>query len=91
MLLFVIFFISMGFGQDNEQTFENANTAYNSGQFEKALLQYKQILESGEHSAALYFNMGNCYYRLNDVAESIFFFEKHLVFDFNNIMRICFD
>ena len=76
MLLFVIFFISMGFGQDNEQTFENANTAYNSGQFEKALLQYKQILESGEHSAALYFNMGNCYYRLNDVAESIFFFEK---------------
>ena len=60
MLLFVILFISLGFGQDNDQTFENANSAYNTGQFEKALLFYKQILESGEHSAALYFNMGNC-------------------------------
>ena len=76
MLLFVILFISVGFGQDNDQTFENGNTAYNAGQFEKALLLYKKILESGEHSAALYFNMGNCYYRLNNVAESIFFFEK---------------
>jgi len=76
MLFFLIFFVCMGFGQDNDQTFENANTAYNAGKFEKALLLYKQILESGEHSAALYFNMGNCYYRLNNVAESIFFFEK---------------
>ena len=76
MLLFLIFFVCIGFGQDNDQTFKNANTAYNAGKFEKALLLYKQILESGEHSAALYFNMGNCYYRLNNVAESIFFFEK---------------
>ena len=76
MLLFVMLFISVGLGQDNHQTFENGNTAYNAGQFEKALLLYKKILESGEHSAALYFNMGNCYYRLNNVAESIFFFEK---------------
>ena len=35
MLLFVMLFISMGFGQDNDQTFENANTAYNAGQFER--------------------------------------------------------
>ena len=76
MLLFVMLFISVGFGQDNDQTFQNGNTAYNAGQFEKALLLYKKILESGEHSAALYFNIGNCYYRLNNVAESIFFFEK---------------
>ena len=45
--------------------------------YEQKIL-YKKILESGEHSAALYFNIGNCYYRLNNVAESIFFFEKAL-------------
>ena len=76
ILLFAILFICVGFGQDNDQKFQNGNTAYNAGQFEKALILYKKILESGEHSAALYFNIGNCYYRLNNVAESIFFFEK---------------
>jgi tetratricopeptide (TPR) repeat protein len=30
----------------------------------------------GQHSAALYFNLGNSYYRLNKVAESIYYFEK---------------
>ena len=76
MLFFLLLFVFLGFGQDINQTFENGNTAYNAGQFEKATMFYKEILESGEHSAALYFNIANCYYRLNNVAESIFFFEK---------------
>lgn len=75
-LVFVLMFFYLAIGQDNNRKFENANTAYNAGQFEKAVLIYKEILESGEHSAALFFNMANCYYRLNNVAESIFFFEK---------------
>ena len=75
-LVFLLMFFYLAIGQDNNRKFENANTAYNAGQFEKAVLIYKEILESGEHSAALFFNMANCYYRLNNVAESIFFFEK---------------
>ena len=77
MLLFTLLFLTLVFGQeDYNKAFENANTAYNVGQFEKAILLYKEILDSGEHSAALYFNIANCYYRLNNVGESIFFFEK---------------
>lgn len=37
---------------------------------------YKEILEAGDHSAALYYNLANSYYRLNQVGESIFYFEK---------------
>jgi len=37
---------------------------------------YKEILESGQHSAELYLNLANSYYRLNQVGESIFYFEK---------------
>jgi tetratricopeptide (TPR) repeat protein len=66
----------VAFGQEKDTTFENANAAYNAGQFEKAVMLYKQILESGQHSAELYFNLGNSYYRLNQVGESIFYFEK---------------
>ena len=67
---------SMVLGQEENTTFENANSAYNAGQFEKAVMLYKEILESGQQSAELYFNLANSYYRLNQVAESIFYFEK---------------
>ena len=78
MILFLVsFFHYFGaLGQEKDITFDNANAAYNAGQFEKAVMLYKQILESGQHSAELYFNLGNSYYRLNQVGESIFYFEK---------------
>lgn len=78
LMLFLVSFFHcfVAFGQEKDATFENANAAYNAGQFEKAVMLYKQILETGEHSAELYFNLGNSYYRLNQVGESIFYFEK---------------
>jgi tetratricopeptide (TPR) repeat protein len=78
LMLFLVSFFHcfVAFGQEKDTTFENANAAYNAGQFEKAVMLYKQILETGEHSAELYFNLGNSYYRLNQVGESIFYFEK---------------
>ena len=30
----------------------------------------------GQHSGALYFNLGNSYYKTNNIAESIYYFEK---------------
>ena len=66
----------MAYGQEKDTAFENANSAYNAGQFEKAVILYKEILEGGYHSAELYFNLANSFYRLNQVGESIFYFEK---------------
>lgn len=64
------------YSQDLTVIFEKGNAAYNDGNFEAAISQYEAILEAGHHSAALYFNLGNAYYRLNNIAESIFYFEK---------------
>ena len=62
--------------EKGDKTFENANAAYNAGQYEKAVMHYKEILENGMHSASLYYNLANAYYRLNQVGESIFYYEK---------------
>ena len=64
------------FGQSPSVVFENANTAYNNAKYEKAVSLYKEILDQGEQSAALYYNLANCYYRLNNVGESVFYYEK---------------
>jgi len=59
-----------------ESLVEQGNEAYNQGDYRKAIAFYEQTLSMGRHSAALYFNLGNAYYKLNDVAESVYYFEK---------------
>ena len=71
-----IFVFQINLGQDLNEIFKEGNSAYNEGDFEKAISQYNMILKKGKHSSDLYFNLGNAYYRLNKVAESIFYFEK---------------
>ena len=67
----------VGFSQTTE-SFKQANELYNSGYYKEAIGQYDSILASGQHSAELYFNLANCYYKLNEVGPSIFYYEKAL-------------
>ena len=73
----------MGFGQ-NEQFFEQANDQYNKGEFEEAISNYEAIIESGQHSAAVYFNLANAHYKLNHIAPSIYYYEKALLISPND-------
>ncbi|TDU43313.1 SH3 domain-containing protein [Gelidibacter sediminis] len=68
---------NLGFAQ-NEALFEQANDLYNKGDFEQSISKYEAILEAGEHSAAVYFNLGNAHYKLNHIAPSIYYYEKAL-------------
>lgn len=80
VLTLTIFFIVSTFSLKAQAPvsplFEEGNTAYNNGDFFKAVTLYEQTLLTGKHSASLYFNLGNAYYRLNKVAESIYNYEK---------------
>ena len=59
--MFLVFISScmLAFGQDNTALFEAANKAYNEGNYAEAIPKYKSILETGNHSAAIYYNLGN--------------------------------
>ncbi|EDP96689.1 tetratricopeptide repeat protein [Kordia algicida OT-1] len=78
--LFLVFVASctLVFSQDNTALFESANTAYNDGNYAEAIAQYKSILETGNHSAAIYYNLGNAYYKSNEIGPSVYYFEKAL-------------
>lgn len=62
----------------NETLFEQGNTLYNDGNYTLAIEKYQAILDNGKHSAELYFNLGNAYYKLNNIAPSIYYYEKAL-------------
>lgn len=68
---------SFGFSQ-SKMLFEQANHLYNKGDFEDAISKYEAVVDSGEHSAALYFNLANAHYKLNHIAPSIYYYEKAL-------------
>ncbi len=63
----------------NTALFNQATEHYNKGEYAQAIKNYEDILGNGEHSAALYFNLGNCYYKLNEIGSSIYFYEKALL------------
>ncbi|UKM65711.1 tetratricopeptide repeat protein [Flavobacteriaceae bacterium GSB9] len=74
---FLFFFGTMVFSQ-NQDLFNKANTLYNEGKYAEAIDNYKAILDSGTHSAGLYYNLANAHYRLNNIAPSIYYYEKAL-------------
>lgn len=80
-ILILIYLISSSFGFcqiKGEENFNNGITFYNEGRYLEAIDEFKLIIENGEHSAALYFNLGNSYYKINDLANSIYHYEKAL-------------
>ncbi|AYN65908.1 tetratricopeptide repeat protein [Euzebyella marina] len=79
LLSVVIFLFGLvAFGQ-NETLFNQATEAYNEGAYQKAVDNYLEILDNGQHSAELYYNLGNSYYKLNQIAPSIYYYEKALL------------
>ena len=63
---------------------EKANAAYAAGDFEKALELYLQVVKEKGESAAVFYNIGNCYYRLEKIAHSILYYERSLLLNPGN-------
>ena len=61
-----------------ENTFSQANELYNKGSYIEAINNYKEIIKNDFHSAELYYNLGNAYYRLDSIASSVYYYEKAL-------------
>jgi tetratricopeptide (TPR) repeat protein len=64
--------------QESIVQFEKANELYRISSYEEAIVIYESIEQSGTISADLYYNLGNAYYKINEVAASIYNYEKAL-------------
>lgn len=67
-----------------DSIFNKANDAYANGNYKEAQRLYQSILKENKVSSELFFNLGNTYYKMDDVANSIYFYEKALKLDPNN-------
>jgi tetratricopeptide (TPR) repeat protein len=77
-ILYLFLLISQVFFAQN--SFEKGNALYQKAQYQQAANEYESIIKEGkQQSPELYFNLANCYYKLNKVAPSIYNYEKALV------------
>ncbi|MBT5749797.1 MAG: tetratricopeptide repeat protein, partial [Flavobacteriales bacterium] len=63
-----------------EQLFLQANSEYANENYSTAIFLYDSILANGLESAELYYNLGNCHYKTQNLANSIWHYEKSLQF-----------
>ena len=54
-----------------DELWNAANQAYTEGDFEKAIADYEQILSQNLHSAALYYNLANAYFKQGMLGEAL--------------------
>lgn len=59
-----------------QSLFNKGNEFYQKGDYVSAIKNYQKILDSGDESAGLYYNLGNCYYKLNRTADAIINYER---------------
>ena len=84
VLYILAFLFSVVVFPQNEIAFEQANTLYNQGKYAEAIDKYTIILDTGNHSTELYFNLANAHYKLNNIAPSIYYYEKALILSPND-------
>jgi tetratricopeptide (TPR) repeat protein len=56
--------------------YQEGNRQYQEGDFENALTSYLRLVEAGFESGKVYYNIGNTYFKLGDVAQSILYYER---------------
>ena len=78
LLSIMMLFFSITIFAQNTTLFEQGKEQYKNGKYQEAILSWMKILESGETSAELYFNLGNSQYKLNQIGPSIYYYEKAL-------------
>ncbi len=79
LAILLFFFVSIStLAQNTDDLFSTANSLYKKGNYEEAVKLYEQIQSQDLVSSELYYNLGNCYYKLNKVAPTIYNYEKAL-------------
>ncbi|MCL5991624.1 MAG: tetratricopeptide repeat protein [Bacteroidetes bacterium] len=76
VLLFIL--TSTSFASEALETFKKANMLYQNGYYSKAAVNYEKIINNGYKNAELYYNLGNAYFRMNKIPNSIINYERAL-------------
>ncbi len=67
---------SMVFAQEAALQFDQANQLYRNGNYKQAAEIYEQIAKAGYENPMLFYNLGNCYFKLREIPSAILNYER---------------
>ena len=76
IVLLIVSISCIAFGSETEDLMKQGNDYYQQKQYEKAIESYQKIINMGYEGVALYYNLGNAYYRDGKIGYAILFYEK---------------
>lgn len=82
--IFILFFALCSlsvFADDFQQQWVAAEGYYKDGDYRNAAIAYEQLLQGERHSAELYYNLGNSYFKNGQIGLAVLNFEKALVLE----------
>ena len=78
-LFYILLLVSqISWAADVVTNFDKGNKLYQQGNYQEAISEYELASNGTLESAELYFNLGNCFYKLHKVAPAVFNYEKAL-------------
>ena len=64
------------YASDLDSTLLRAERHYQQNEFGKAIAEYQSLTDSGMSSAALFYNLGNAYFKNHDIKSAILYYER---------------
>jgi len=59
-----------------QNVLDSANYYYSAGEYQKAIEKYNALIDLGYRDAGLFYNLGNAYYKVNNMAYAIVNYER---------------
>lgn len=75
--LILVFLISFNL-YGNDSLFVSANSDYANQEYNAAIKKYNLILSSNLKSPELYYNLANSFFKINEIHQAIYYYEKAL-------------
>jgi tetratricopeptide (TPR) repeat protein len=84
VILFFLVGVVFAVSSEIHNEYSQALNAYQSGHYELSIDKYEHILSNDWESPQLYYNLGNAYYRIENIAGAIWAYEQTLFLDPNH-------
>jgi tetratricopeptide (TPR) repeat protein len=81
VVLVIILLGSVALASTDKETWEAANSAYDNGDFASAIDNYRMLLDKGRRTPEVYYNLGNAYFKSNQIGLAIAAYRHSLMID----------
>jgi tetratricopeptide (TPR) repeat protein len=81
IFIFLVLMCSASLAVDNETLWNQAADSYDSGDYSSAIENYSRLLEKGYVNPELYYNLGNSYFKSDQIGRAIWAYRRSLLLD----------